>query len=262
MKHSRQELMKQLFYKKKQITCQELCAQFDMSIETVRRDLAELEKMGIVHRIYGGAVLIDTNSYPDAISPWDYRSSSHTDEKQAIAEETIKWIPDNATVALDSGTTMMQIAKLLSRKKDLKVITNDIRVAMTLSESTDHEICLVGGIVKQSDLITLGHFSTDFLNSIAHIDITILTADGFDTKIGMYDHNYNMCNLKMSYIQHSQQVIAVMDSTKFNVKAPYRVCEAKDIDLLITDNSLSPQDATNFHAKGLRFITVETGKAK
>lgn len=257
MRHSRHQLMKQLFYDKKQLTCQELCEHFGTSIETVRRDLAELEKTGIVRRIYGGAVLTDTYTYPDAISPWKDRSAAHLKEKQAIAAEVVKWIPDNATIALDSGTTMMEIAKRLPAKQNLRVITNDLRVASIISANSNHEVCLVGGTLKQSDLITLGYLSTEFLNNIVHIDIAVLTADGFDTKVGLYDHNYNMCNLKKAYIERAQQVFAVMDSSKVGQKAPYRVCEPKKIDLFILDDSISPAEMSNFRNRKMRFITVK-----
>lgn len=258
MKHNRQQEMKQLFHERGHLTCKELCEYFGASIETVRRDLTELEKAGFVRRTYGGATLADGTTHPDAIPPWQLRSSMYQRQKRLIAEEAIKWIPDNATISIDSGTTSLEIAKCLGTRKNLKVITNDIRIAETVCANTDHEVCLIGGVVKKTDLITLGYLSADFLNGISHIDVAILTADGFQVFGGMADHNYSMCNIKEGYIKRAGKVIAVLDSSKFSVKAPYKVCDATAIDLVITDDGIAECDRKRFREKNLKFIAVDT----
>ena len=190
MKYDRQEKIKQLFIDRKRISCVELCDIFSISIETVRRDLAALEEEGVIKRVYGGAVLSDNTSVPNPIKPWDMRFILNNVEKVNMAKVILKFIHDNMTIALDSGTTVLEVAKLLDQRKNLNIITNDIHIASELSRNTDHTIYLIGGTLKKDDKITTGFLATEFLKNFSHIDAAILTADGFSDGIG--DFNVDM----------------------------------------------------------------------
>ena len=256
MKHDRQQLMKQMIHDRKTVTVQALQDQFDVSLETIRRDLRDLEEEGILTRVYGGAVLADHSVMPNNIESWDYRAGRYAERKLRIADEMLCYIPDNATVALDSGTTMFSVAKLLKQKQNLTIITNDLHIADALCSGTDHEVLFVGGVMQRAEEITAGYYSLDFLKYFAHIDVTVLTADGFDPKLGISDHNVDMGSLKMEYIRRSEKVFAMFDSSKFVSKAPYHVCPTERIDLLITDDKVSEESVREIRRKNVRMITV------
>ncbi|MBQ1770595.1 MAG: DeoR/GlpR transcriptional regulator [Clostridia bacterium] len=256
MKHDRQRLMKQLIHDKKTVTVQALQDQFDVSFETIRRDLRDLEAEGILTRVYGGAVLADHSVMPNNIESWDYRAGRYAERKALIANEMLRYIPDNATIALDSGTTMYLFAKLLKQRQNLTVITNDLHTADALCSETDHEVFFVGGVMQRTEKITAGYYSLDFLKYFAHIDITVLTADGFDPKLGISDHNIDMGSLKMEFIKRSEKVFAMFDSSKFITKAPYHVCPTERIDLLITDDKVSEENIREIRKQNVRMITV------
>ena len=257
MKRDRHWQMKQLFLQKKRITIKELCETFGISVETARRDLNALEDDGFVRRNYGGAVLVDNTDTQDLMPPWDARFTQNLNEKRAIAREMLHWIPDHSIIALDSGTSIFELAKLLSEKKDLTILTNDLRVAVELSSNTDHTLYYIGGAVKKDDMITTGFLTTDFLEHFSQIDLTILSADGFDVNVGLTDYNVEMGTLKAAMIKKSKQVLVGIDHSKFSINAFYKVCGINSLSMVITDNHV-PQESVNFLRKaGIQTILVK-----
>lgn len=254
MKYDRQEKIKQLLLEKKQLSCKELCDMFGISIETVRRDLAALEEEGVIKRVYGGALLSDNNSSPNPIKPWDTRSILNNAEKVNIAKEMLNHIKDGMTVALDSGTTVLEIAKLFNQRKNLTIITNDIHIAAELSRNTDHMIYLIGGSLKKDDRITTGFLATEFLKNFSRIDAAILTCDGYLDGIG--DFNVDMCALKKSMIENADNVYVALDHTKFSITPLYKVCGVKDLDLVITGNEAPITSVSTLRQAGVQVILV------
>lgn len=257
MKRDRLWQMKQLFLQKRSIRIQELCDAFGISVETARRDLNALEEDGIVRRVYGGAVLVDNTGNQDVMPPWNDRVSKHQKEKRAIAREVLRHIPDDSIIALDSGTATYETARILREKKGLTVLCNDLRIAAELSHNTDHTIFFIGGAMKKDDMITTGFLAMDFLDYFSHIDVTILSADGFNAEAGMSDHNVEMGTLKAAMIRRSGLVIAGIDHSKFSSKAFYKVCDIRDLDMVIT-NDLTPRSALDALEKaGVKTIVVK-----
>ena len=254
MKYDRQVKIKQMFMDRRQISCKELCEQFDISIETVRRDLAELEEEGVIRRVYGGAVLSDNSEAPNPMKPWDTRIGLNNTEKVNIAREIIRYIEDGMTIALDSGTTTLEIARLLYLRKNLNIITNDIHTAQLLSLNTDHTIYLVGGSVKKDDMITVGFLTTEFMKNFSHIDLALVTADGFKEGIG--DFNVDMGSLKAIMIEKADKVYAALDHSKFSVSALYKVCGLTDLDLVVTGEKAPAEAIEQLKEAGIKVILV------
>ena len=240
MKYDRLTKIRQLFIEKRTLSCGELCSTFGISVETVRRDLAVLEKEGVIRRVYGGGVLQDNAVAPDPILPWAVRIIRNSPEKNSIARKLVDQIEDGMTIVLDSGTTMLETAKLLFLRHDLTIITNDIHIASELSSHTDHTVFFAGGPLKKEELITVGFLATAFLDNFSRIDAALLTADGF--KKGLWDFNIDMASLKAAMIRKADKVYAGLDHTKFSVDGLYKVCGQKDLDLLVTGEQ-APKEA-------------------
>lgn len=254
MKYDRQEKIKQLLIDRKQISCLEICDMFAVSIETVRRDLASLEKEGVIKRVYGGAVLMDNSSAPNPIKPWNTRIVMNNLEKVNMAKQMLNYIHDGMTIALDSGTTVLEVARLLNQRKNLSIITNDIHITAELSRSTDHKIYLIGGSVKKDDRITTGFLANEFLKNFSRIDAAILTADGFENGIG--DFNVDMAALKTIMIEKSDKVYAVIDHTKFSIPTLYKVGSMKDLDLVITGMCAPKEAIAALRQAGVEVVQV------
>ena len=257
MKRDRHWQMKQLFLQKRSIRIKELCDAFDISVETARRDLNALEEDGIIRRVYGGAVLVDNTGIADLMPPWDDRINLHHKEKRAIAREVLRHIRDDSIIALDSGTGTYETSLLLREKKNLTVLCNDLRIAAELSHNTDHTIYFIGGAVKKDDMITTGFLATDFLEYFSHIDLTVLSADGFDATSGLSDHNVEMGTLKAAMIKRSSQVLAGIDHSKFSRKAFYKVCDVKDLSIVITDDQTPQEAIRQLQSTGVNTIVVK-----
>ena len=254
MKYDRHWQMKQEFLKKRQISNKELCETFSISIETVRRDLSLLEQEGVIRRVYGGAVLADDNIMPEGMQAWDPRVIHNLPQKQAMAQAILQYIPDNSTIAIDSGTSALEIAKLLGSKKNLSILTNSIRTAAELSANTDHMVYMIGGAIKRDELISTGFLASDFLSYFSHIDLALISADGFIVSEGISDYSVEMGTLKTSMIDKADKVFACIDSSKFSVGAFYKVCPANRLDMLVTDASAPKQSLDELRAMGIQVI--------
>ena len=257
MKYDRQSQIKQLFQEKKRVTIKELCDTFGISVETARRDLNELERDGTIRRIYGGAVLQDNSEGLDFMPPWDTRFTQNLAEKKAIAQELLTRIPDNSIIALDSGTTIFELAKLLGAKKGLTILTNDLRMALEVSANTSHMLYYIGGAVKKDDMITTGFLANDFLKHFSHIDVTVLSADGFNGNIGLTDYNVEMGTLKEAMVQKSSQVFVGADHSKFLTSGFYKVCGIHDLSLVVTDVGASQASLEALREAGVEVVVVD-----
>ena len=172
-----------------------------------------------------------------------------------MAREIVERLEDNTTIALDSGTTILPLAKLLYLRKNLNIITNDVHIASELSADTDHKIYLIGGLLRKDDLITGGFFSQEFMENFSHIDTAVMNADGFID--GLADFNVDMGSLKKAMIHKASRVFAAIDHTKFSTRALNKVCGLKDLDLVVTGKD-APQDSINsLRSAGVEVILVD-----
>lgn len=257
MKYDRHWKMKQLFLQKKSLTNKELCDAFSISVETVRRDLAFLEKEGVIRRVYGGAILTYDNIMPESMQEWNTRVTQHLRQKQQIAAELLHCIPDNSTIALDSGTSILEVAKLLHQKKNLSILTNSIHIAVELSSNTGHMVYFIGGMIKKNEMITAGFLSLDFLEYFSHIDLAIVSADGFSVAKGISDHSVEMGTLKAAMVEKADRVFAVMDSSKFASTAFYRVCGIDKLNLVATDAGAPAQMLEALRSTGIEVLVAK-----
>ncbi|MBR6089447.1 MAG: DeoR/GlpR transcriptional regulator [Anaerolineaceae bacterium] len=257
MKYDRQEKIKQLLIERKRLTCAELCDIFHVSIETIRRDLNVLEEDGVIRRVYGGAILADNTAVETPMKPWSTRYILNNTEKADIAEVILSLIEDNMTIALDSGTTVLEIARLLARRKNLNIITNDLYIASELSGNTDHTIYFVGGTLKKDDRITVGFLAKEFLDNFSCIDLAVMTCDGFLDGIG--DFNVDMGALKKEMIEKAKKVAVAVDHTKFNIPTLYKVCGLDKLDYVITGKEAPADAVAAIRKAGVEVIPVPRG---
>ncbi len=242
---------------KKKILNTEICDIFNVSIETVRRDLNYLEKEGIIKKIYGGAILADDSLMPDEIQKWDIRSGENLMAKRLIAKKAAELIPDNCTVMLDTGTTIFEVACQLKNKKNLTVITNSMRIAAELGMCQNITVYLVGGIVKVDVLVTLGFLASEFLSNFSYVDIAVISGDGFIPEEGTMEYSMDLAMLKRDILDKAGKVIAAIDHTKFGVPASFINCPTQKIDILVTDKNEPKSDIEYMRGQGVDVIIAE-----
>ena len=231
----------------------ELMKLFDVSIETIRRDLEYLEEHGMLGRVYGGAVPVQ----PRATEPsYQTREIKHYKEKKAIGERAVELVKDEDVIAVDIGTTTLEFAKALVGKRRVTVIINSMKIAMVLSEDADIRVLMVGGEVRRGEFSVSG-FLAD--NDMGHFitDKYFIGVGGLSLSKGITDYHLEESNLRRIVIKNTQKVIALADYSKIGAVAMNKICGLDQVDTLVTDSNVE-----SFVVEGLRDNNVEVIQVK
>lgn len=234
MKQERRKKIVELLETKGTITNDELMRTFQISIETVRRDLGYLEKCGLLERVYGGAVKKKfMRVEPDYIN----RERENVQEKNEIAKCAVSLIEKAENIFFDVGTTVLAIAKNVGEKK-FKAFTNALRTAIVLSEK-DIDVTLTGGSVRKGENCVSGSIAEDTMRCF-NLDMAFIGVAGIDEN-GITDFIVQEAFLRKKVIENARKVVLVADHSKINVRASCNICRLEDIDIFITDEN-APRD--------------------
>lgn len=214
---------------------------FNVSDVTIRNDLSQLEKKGLLIRTRGGAlkqqrVGIDFRLHEKA--------SLHLQEKQRIAKKAREFIKDGDTIILDSGTTTEEIAKNLSTFKNLTVITNAINIAGHLADFPNIKVVVPGGCLRDNSLSLVGSIAEKSLKNY-YCDKVFMGVDGVQSGYGISTPNMEEAQFNRIMIEVSSELIVVVDSSKFFKKSFAFIAPISDISTLITDKNIDKQELEN-----------------
>ncbi len=211
-----------------------LTERLGVSPATVRRDLSLLAKQGLVQRLRGGATI----HAPLGIEPaWTERSAENTQQKHAIAQLAYQAIEEGQVIALDVGTTTLEVARLLQMRSDLMVFTASVPIAELLAPGRP-TVYLVGGRIRPREMGMVGPLTRDIISRF-HYDIFFLAAAGWSMEQGLMDYSIEDVEIKQAFMQASSQVLAVVDSSKYGKTALMSIADLKNVDQIITDDGLS-----------------------
>lgn len=231
----------------------ELAGIQNVSEATIRRDLMELEKSGNIRRTHGGAVMVSRSTSYERI--YQEKISLYTEEKKRIGQAACNYVSDGDTLFLDSGTTVYQLARRLSIKKNLTVITYDLTIANTIELHPSSYMIVTGGIRRSSYNVLIGSVTENFIRQI-RVDKVFLSADAVDPFFGVSNANFVEAEIKSLIVKAGKEVILLADQSKFGNTALAKVCELTDIQHIITDNGLSQPMANRIAESGVRVETV------
>ncbi len=251
----RQSIIIDMIQKKGMVRVSDLTRIFAVSGMTIRRDLDSLEKVGILKKVYGGAIAskqsINENSKDIPIS---IRSIERIQEKRSIAQVAVSFITKDDAVLLDAGTTTLEIAKLLKDRSNLVLITNSIPAAYELAGS-DVTLLIMGGQIRGSSHSIVGAKTNAFLSDLV-VGTLFLAASGLSLEQGIMNSNLDESEVKRHMIKHSERVILVADSSKFQSQSYHVFAQWSEIDLFITDHELSDEHNTVLNQLGVQVIRV------
>ncbi len=231
----------------------DLSRAFGVSEPTVRQDLDRLQEEGLVVREHGGAFL---KSVPDQVRALSLQRTENMDRKARIGRAAARTIEDGDSVILDSGSTVTEIAKNLDNKKDLRVITNALNVALLLGARPTFEVMVTGGEFKAPTLSLTGDKAADFFSHI-HVNKLFLATAGISFDAGLTYPGLSDLPVKRSMIEAADDIYLVADSTKIG-RTDFAVLGALDrIQYLITDAGISERDLKRFTALGIRVIRAK-----
>jgi len=214
----------------RRVTVPQLCQNFSVSSATIRNDLRELDEVGLITRTHGGAIKKSRTGHESAI---DNRDSGN-EEKKIIARIALDCIDDGDTIILDTGTTTMALARILGKKKNITVITNDLNTAILLEVIDDLEVIVVGGIMRKGFHCTVDHGIASLLSSIS-VDKAFMGANSFSLSRGASTPDIAQAGIKQQMISIASKVILLCDHSKLETNSLINFASSKDIDLLITD---------------------------
>ncbi|MDZ6245599.1 DeoR/GlpR family DNA-binding transcription regulator [Klebsiella pneumoniae] len=215
-----------------------LAERFGVSTETIRKDLLELEKQGVIQKRHGKAVPF--NSLLELERPFERKVAEHTDAKSRIAQAALELIPDEGVIILDAGSTNFLLAKLLFLHEGLTIFTNSLNCAQALLNSKN-EVYLLGGKLRGISLASVGAWGVNNLEGI-RADIAFVGADGFNSSSGPCTASYEEAELKKHMVRRSQTSVVLSDSSKFELTGLFKYCEWTEVDYLITDTGVRESD--------------------
>lgn len=250
MKVQRKDEIIKLLAEKKIVKAGDLAEQFDVSMETIRRDLAELEEKKIIRRVHGGAVLNTTNSTEPEYST---REIENYEEKLLIGKKAADMVEDGESIIIDIGTTALEFARFLHGRKNLTVFTNSLKIAFELMEDRGITVILLGGKVRYGEGTTSGYWPEEMIDNF-YVDKVFLGVGALYPGTGIMDYHIEETNLRRHFLKHSKQVIALSDYSKMGLKALNFVCRTEEIDCLITDEKSDKKILRQIRDKGVEVI--------
>jgi DeoR family transcriptional regulator of aga operon len=230
----------------------ELSQLFNASAVTIRHDLNELHQRGLLMRSHGGAMLSDVVLRE---LPVLERLKAHSDEKQRIGLRAAAMINDGETIILDSGTTTLEIARQLKKKKGLQVITNGVNIAAELLDAREVQTFIVGGTVRGESASISGRFSEEMFAQFS-ADKLFLSGTGCDVEFGVSGANLEETMVNRAMLSIAREIILVADASKFSKRSMARITPFSEIDTIISDTSLDEEVQVKLRALGCDLILV------
>lgn len=246
------ELLKMLEVKN-YLSVKDIAATFNISDMTVRRYLAKMDMEKKLIKTHGGAIRIEL--YKE--SPYSLRKEVNLEKKLLIAEEAIRDVQDNQTLIIDSGSTCYEFSKLLLSKKNLRIITNDIKIANMLF--THHEVYILGGLISKEYCSTSINLQDEFINSI-NVDLLIMGISAVSNDGILSSPYFDRSNIKKKFISRAHHRILLVDSSKFMKSGFAEICSLREFDCVYTDEDIDKSLYKNLLKQGIKIKICKKDK--
>lgn len=227
---ARHEQIIELVNAKGFVSVEDLASHFDVTPQTMRRDINTLASENRVRRFHGGASAAPSTQNIE----YAQRKLQQSPQKNRIAKLVAEHIPDHASLFINIGTTNEAIAKELLNHTGLKIITNNLHVAAIVSGKEDFDVIIAGGKVRSRDGGIIGEATMDFVSQF-RTDFGIIGISGIDEDGSLLDFDYQEVRVAQALIKNSRQVLLACDHTKFGRHAMIKLGDITDVNILVTD---------------------------
>ena len=244
LKPERQSLILDELRTHNKVRCTELCELLNVSEDTVRRDLNELEEMGQLKKVHGGAVTLSF------IPSFKKREVQEIQTKHLIAKKALPLIKEGQVLIIDGGTSNLQLVNLLPEDIHLTIFTNSIPVASKLCEFRNIDGVLLGGNILSKGYSIVGYHALEFLEGI-HADMCFLGITSVDPVFGLSEANRKETVIKKAIVKASHQVVSMVISKKLNTRQPFNVCDIDCLDVMVTELQSNDPILEPFRSKGI-----------
>jgi DeoR family transcriptional regulator, fructose operon transcriptional repressor len=248
----RQQAIAALVMSKGRASVAELAETYDVTTETVRRDLAVLDKAGLLRRVHGGAVPSRTLHLVE--SGVGERDTTRAEQKDAIAAAALDFLPlSGATVLLDAGTTTARIAAQLPTDRELTVVTNSVPIAARLSAVPTVTLQLLGGRVRGLTQAAVGEQTVAVLNTL-RVDVAFVGTNGISVRHGLSTPDSDEAAVKRAMVAAANFVVVTADSSKVGREDFVSFAPIDSVDTLITDGDISTADRGELTSHGIEVV--------
>ncbi|MFI6687924.1 DeoR/GlpR family DNA-binding transcription regulator [Streptomyces sp. NPDC050485] len=227
-----------------------LAETFQVTAETVRRDLKALDRAGLVRRVHGGAIPAGRLDFEPDLAE---RESTAADEKDRIARAALAELPAEGSVILDAGSTIARLAADIPLDSGLTLVTHALPVAARLADHPAIDLHLVGGRVRHRTRAAVDAWALRAYGEI-RADVVFIGTNGFGLAHGLTTPDLAEAAVKRAAIAAARRVVLLADSAKHGQEHFARFADLADVDVLITDSGLSPDDAAAIEAAGTEVV--------
>lgn len=224
----------------------ELAATFDVTAETIRRDLSDLQTQRLVRRVHGGAVPWDTQGFEPLLA---VRNDQQVAEKRRMALLAVQEVPDSGTIIIDSGSTLTPLAEQLPRDRELQVVTNSLLTAQVLAQNDGVDVVVLGGGLRKNTLAMVDAETVSAVSELT-VDTLFISADGMSIGRGLTTPYRSEAALKRAMIASAGRVVALVDFSKNDKDHLVRFAHWSDIDVLVTDERADDETVARLEALG------------
>lgn len=248
----RQRRIVELVNERESVRVTELSRLFEVTEETIRRDLEKLERDQELLRSHGGAVKLQKEALEVS---YVEREIIHSEQKRAIACEAAKRVQPGDNIVLDASTTAWYMAQVIPNQP-LTVITNSINVSLALSRKEQIRVISVGGMLSPKSLSFVGPLASRSLSSY-HVNKAFISCQGIDLETGISDSNEWQALLRKEILAISDQTILLVDSSKFKTRTFVQITDnLEKIDCIITDYKLSKREQQLVNQLAIEFKSI------
>ena len=235
-----------------EVSVEALAARLDVSLATVRRDLAGLERQGLVRRTHGGAAAVSAVAYeafrPD--SSFQDQEGQHAEEKRRIGLAAAELVKDGDTIGLTPGTTATQVARSLRHRKGITVVTNTVNVAMELCDREDLTVYVTGGTLRGGWFSLVGAHAASGVREV-FLDKVFLGVNAVDAERGLTCLHPEEAAINRALVGQARERIVVADRSKLGRVVRCLICPTSEVHMLITDKDASDDLIRPFLEKGI-----------
>lgn len=237
----------------------ELSERFDVTAETIRRDLAVLDREGVVHRVHGGAVA--SQSFQTAEFTLDARSRSASNAKSAIAKAALKYLPHGGgSIFLDAGTTINALADLLTvspAAANLSIVSNSLPIALSLASNGVSDVQLLGGTVRAITQAVVGDTALRTM-ALMRADVAFIGTNALTLDHGLSTADSQEAAIKSAFVTHAHKVVVLCDSTKLGNDYLVSFASIEDIDVVVTDVGAPQSFVEQLRDRDIEVVVVDS----
>jgi DeoR family transcriptional regulator, fructose operon transcriptional repressor len=250
----RQQAIAELVTSKGRASVTELAQVYDVTTETVRRDLAALDRAGLVRRVHGGAVPVRALHVVEA-GVFE-RESTRADDKDAIARAAAEFFPiSGGSVLLDAGTTTARVAAQIPSDREFTVVTNSVPIAARLAAVPSVALQLLGGRVRGLTQAAVGEQVLRVLDTL-RVDVAFIGTNGISVRHGLSTPDAEEAAVKRAMVDSAGYVVVVADSSKAGREDLVSFAAIDRVDVLITDSGLDAEDKAQLAGHGVEVVVA------